>query len=464
MLLICVTILSVVIGLSASYEREELCHGDRFTFPRSYSPPGFLNKMYFTPRTGGSKRLVMDGGVIQDPRISVSNNKVYIADLTQSDAGIFSVTYSFHDTMSFNVIKLVVSDCAKPDSQFYGETYYTDIPDQTEYVEYSPRLMDHPVVLWNRSDPHTNQGGRRQVRRGLLKITSVTQEDNGYYDFRAKDRKVLSRILLTVEGKYFTNKKYAGEEHIIKYPSASSGWTVGVQLETGWQNIPLVNAGSLVTESNPDAWQFIGRVHLLRDGVKITNLETSDSGTYEFKDLQDNIGLTVQLEVEPAPLPIWVIVCCIVGIIVTVIICCCCVRRCCRKKRSSHRGQAAPNTAAALPVYHHDQNQSSGPSYSVAHAPAQSHQPVNPGVSRESAATSSQPPPYSPVMTTLSSEFSPLGDQENTSAPMFSSACLSSEPRFELKGLNTSFASPLSSDSTVNDVYYSDKLNFRGAL
>lgn len=96
-----------------------------------------------------------------------------------------------------------MSDCANPESQYYGETYYATVPGQIEYVEYFTRLSD-PVVMWNRSDPQTSQGGRVEVIRKSLRIISVTQEDNGYYDLREKDGKLLSRILLTVEGDYRT--------------------------------------------------------------------------------------------------------------------------------------------------------------------------------------------------------------------------------------------------------------------
>ncbi|XP_074530502.1 uncharacterized protein LOC141793607 isoform X3 [Halichoeres trimaculatus] len=454
-------------GSSVASPSKDVCLGGRFRFPFLYTQPGFTGQMYFTPSKGGARRLIMDNGLAKDPRIKVSGYTAFLTDLTEDDDGNFSVSFG-HDDL-FHAFQLNVTVCTDPVSKSYGESYNCNIPQKAEFLEFAPHLSDaQPRVLWNRSDPQTNQGGRGQVMHSSWTIISVTQEDNGYYDFREKDRKLLSRKLLTVEGKYIKNDKYAGEELLIRYPSAISAWTVSVKLQGGRKNIFLVNAGALVTESNPDARQFDKRVHLLRDGVKITNLETSDSGTYEFKDPQVNIGLTVQLEVKPVPPVPTVptkssstvyIVCCIAGVIVTVIICCCCVRRCCRKKRSSHRSQAAPNTAAALPVYHHHQNQSSGPSYSVAHAPAQSHQPVNPSISRESAASSSEPPDYFTAITMPQPELVPLGGQGGTEAPSVSTGCLSSEPEPSFE-LTFPSAPPLSSDSTGANVYVSDKLNF----
>lgn len=68
-------------------------------------------------------------------------------------------------------------------------------------VEFAPHPDDPlPRVLWNSSDPQISQGGRGQVRGNFWEILSVTQDDNGYYDFRKKDRKLLSRTLLTVKG------------------------------------------------------------------------------------------------------------------------------------------------------------------------------------------------------------------------------------------------------------------------
>lgn len=59
----------------------------------------------------------------------------------------------------------------------------------------------------------------------------------------------------------------------------------------------------------------------------------------------------------------------------------------------------------------------------------------------------------------FSLQVAPLGGQGAAPAP---SIFLSSEPEltFELKGVTFPTAPPLSSDSTLSDVYTSDKLNF----
>lgn len=92
--------------------------------------------------------------------------------------------------------------------------------------------------------------------------------------------------------------KLVGEKLIIEYPSANSAWTVIAKLNEIRKSVTLVDGGTVVTERNLDGRPFSDRVELLRDGLKIYPLKISDSGTYEFKDPQNNIGLTVQLKVE----------------------------------------------------------------------------------------------------------------------------------------------------------------------
>ncbi|XP_034546852.1 uncharacterized protein LOC117818094 [Notolabrus celidotus] len=249
---------------------------------------------------------------------------------------------------------------------------------------------------------------------------------------------------MTVQGKILRNEKYVGEVLIIRYPSADLAWTVDVKLKKETEFINLVNAGIVVTESNPEARAFNGRVHLLHDGVQITLSETRDSGTYTLKDPQNNLGLTVLLEVQPASPSTFFIVCVVIGIFFTMVTCFCCVKKCCGKKSSSNIAQAAPQTETAHPVRYHDQNRSSGPGYSVAHAPNHSSQPRNRGVPRVTAASSSEPPDYDTVKNSLQPEVEPLGGQGGTPAPTLGSDCLTLDPgpRFELKGLAGSSAPP----------------------
>lgn len=105
-------------------------------------------------------------------------------------------------------------------------------------------------------------------------------------------------VSLSLAGRYLNTKKDSGEKLFIKYPSANLAWTVIAKLKEVREAVTLVDKGTLLIESNQNAYQFIGRVELLHDGFKINPLETSDSGIYEFKDPLNHIGLTVDLEVK----------------------------------------------------------------------------------------------------------------------------------------------------------------------
>ncbi|XP_034546851.1 uncharacterized protein LOC117818093 [Notolabrus celidotus] len=466
MFLLSMTILCVLFGSSVTLITSKGCVGKRYLFPYSYTSPAFKDQIYFTPSKGGPRTLILDGSVGKVPRLQVSKASIYLTDLTEEDNGVFSISYGHDYPLAYDVITLTVSVCTDSVTKTYGESYYCKIPRQAEFLDFAPHLSDTlPKVLWNSSDPQTSLGGRGQVRGDSWEIISATQEDSGYYDFRGKDRKLLSRTLIKVEGKILRNEKYVGEVLIIRYPSADSAWTVDVKLEEERKYINLVNAGIVVTESNPEARAFNGRVHLLHDGMQITLLETRDSGTYTFKDPQNNLGLIVLLEVQPAPtspkapLSALLIFGIVVGYISLTVICFCCAWKCFEKWRSSDNAQAAHQTETALPVYYHNQNQSSGQSHS--------YQPVPLGAYGDTAAYSFEPPDYDTVMNSLQPEVEPLGGQGGTPAPSLGSDCLSSDPgpRFELTGLTGPSAPPLSSDSTACGVYSSDKLNYlSGAL
>ncbi|CAJ1058535.1 uncharacterized protein LOC117818093 [Xyrichtys novacula] len=429
-----------------------------------YTPPLYNEKLYFTPRAGGTRKIIMDDGESKDPRLKVSSYSARMTDLTEEDTGNFSAIFG----LMINVDELHVSVCTDPVSRLSGQSYFGDIPQEAESLEFSTHLSNtSSKVLWSRSDPQTSQGGRAEVRSDSWKITKLTQEDNGYYIIRRRDRSLLSRMLLTVEGKYSTYSKFAGEKLIIRYPSTLSPWTVRVKLDGARSYIAVVNAGSLLTDSNPYSYskQFNDRVQLLPDGIQIDRLETRDSGTYAFEDKHNNLGLTVNLEVHPGRTafpPVSVIVPYFVGAILAAVVCFCCVKKCCIK------GQAASQTEVAPYPNHHDKDQSTVPSSSPSPAPAHSYQPINPGVSRETANPSSDPTDYSAVVNIPSSEeqiqtpVTPVGGHEDTPAPTFGIDNLSSdhEPRFELEGLTIPSAPPLSSDLRVCDVDSSEKFNF----
>lgn len=92
------------------------------------------------------------------------------------------------------------SDCADEITRNYGETYYFDVPGEAEFLQFTPLgSQEEPKVLWNRTNPKINKGGRGQMTRYAWEIVELTQADNGYYNFR-KEGALLSRIRLTVQG------------------------------------------------------------------------------------------------------------------------------------------------------------------------------------------------------------------------------------------------------------------------
>lgn len=63
----------------------------------------------------------------------------------------------------------------------------------------------------------------------------------------------------------------------------------------------LVKVGKLITE---DDWMvepshhFTGRILVVHNGIEIDPVESTDSGTFEFRDSQGNLAQTVHVEVK----------------------------------------------------------------------------------------------------------------------------------------------------------------------
>ncbi|XP_031175527.1 uncharacterized protein LOC116064437 isoform X2 [Sander lucioperca] len=409
LLLLYVTTVSCVLfgGSSASeFFEKSMCYGRSLRLPFSFTPPLFNGQLYFTPKKGGSRKLVMDKDEAKDPRLQISIGSVELTDLTERDEGTFSV--SVGDAMPYDVIKLEIVECAYKMYRNYGKSYSYTVPRQTEFVEFTPlHSEDLPRVLWNRTDPEANKGSRWQMKGFILAIKNVNQADSGYYNFRKKDNTLLSRIRLTVKENnrhYHTN---VNERLLIQNPSFDATWTVTFTPAGEVENNTLMEAGNLVTDDR--------RIQIMPKGIEINPVNIIDSGTFEFRDQQGHLAQIVIVEVEDEPLPYvlhpYVYIAIIGGIIFAVVVCCCCVKKCCCRNSSSKRHEFAPETAAAPAVYYHVE---------------------------------------------------PLGGQGGYPSPTFGSDCHSSDPvpRFELKRQSIPSALPLVSDSTFCDVYTSDKLNF----
>ncbi|XP_039670293.1 uncharacterized protein LOC120567397 isoform X3 [Perca fluviatilis] len=387
----------------------------------------------------------MDKDEAKDSRLQISIGSVVLTDLTERDEGTFSV--SINDAMPYDIIKLEILDCAYHEYRTYGSPYSSVVPTQTEYIEFLPFYSEElPRVLWNRTDPQANKGSRLQMKDSIWEIKSLNQADGGYYNFRKKDKTVLSRLRIVVgvnDRRYYTK---VNERFVIENPSLDATWTVTFTPAGEVEKNTLMEAGNLVTDDR--------RIRIMRNGIEIDPVNIIDSGTFEFRDQQGYLAKIVELRVEdellPSVLHPYAYIAIIGGIIFAVVVCCCCVKKCCCKNSSSKRHESAPETEAAPAVYYHDLIQPAGPSYSVAPVPDNSYQPMNSLVSGEHTTTSLEP------------SVEPLGGQGGDPAPTLGFDCLSSDPvpKFELKGLSIPSALPLVSDSTFCDVYTSDKLNF----
>ncbi|KAM6952211.1 uncharacterized protein PEZ65_010451 [Lycodopsis pacificus] len=432
-------------GSSSDVTPEEKCYGTSLTLPISYAPLFFNGQLYFTPTKGGSRKLLMDKGEAKNPRLKVQRGSVRFTDLTERDEGTFSTSYN---NGRHNDIKLTIRDCADKVLRFYGDMYSTTVPRQAEFLEFIPlHSVDQLKVLWNRADPQTNTGGRGRFKRNVWEIRNLNQADMGHYNIREKDNTLLSRILLEVRGFQRDYIRKVNERLLILNPQGFTSWTVAFTPEGGKEKQSLMNEGNLFTDY--DLGTFTGRMAAMHNGIVIDPVESTDSGTFEFRDQQGYLVQTVQVSVNPEEFATVVYVGIAVGIVFAVIVCCCCVRKCCCKKSSSKRAESAPQTAATPAAYYHNTNPPVAPGYSA--APALDHSPHysrNAVVSRGRTTISLEP------------SVAPPGGQGVDPAPLLGSDCLSSDPgpRFELKGVHS--APPLSSGSTFCDVYTSDKLNF----
>ncbi|XP_070693352.1 uncharacterized protein [Pempheris klunzingeri] len=382
MLLLSMTVCCILFGSSAGVTLKDACYGRGLFLPHDYAPPIFNGQIYLTPNNQGSKRLLMDNGEVKDPRIIVSHGTIYFKDLTEQDEGMFSI--SFNEDRPHDIIKLKIMACV--DRTFktdYGAKYFFHAPDRTEFLEFTPsQSVDQPKVLWNRTDPQIHKESKGQMRGNVWEISSVTQADSGYYNFRDKDNALLFRIQFTVT---VNQKRYVAkvnEKLVIQNPWVVAPWTVTFLPEGETEGTTVMKDGKVVTEddgmSGPK--HFKGRIGVVHNGIAIDPVENTDFGSFEFRDPQGNLAQAVKVEVIREHLPTFVYVISIIIIVVAVVLCSCYVKKYCCKKSSSKKDQPAPQTAAASAVYYHDQNQPAGPTYSATPGPACSYQPMKPQV------------------------------------------------------------------------------------
>ncbi|XP_019222001.1 uncharacterized protein LOC100694395 isoform X2 [Oreochromis niloticus] len=443
----------VFFGSSSGIQTDEVCYGRRWQFPSNYTPLRYTGPIYFTQSNGGSVKVVINNGMAIDGRFRVSLGAIYVTNVTERDEGIYSVSSGGHQRHS--VVELKVLECAEKVTRNYYYTWEYSIPRRAEILEFTPlHSPDQPKILWNRTDSQIRES-RAEVRNGNWQLSYLTHADSGYYNFRDKDHSVLARVLLKVQEQTRHYETKWNEYLVIEYPRGAKKWTMTFTPEGKMEPKTLMD-GSLIIKDN----HFSGRIRAVIDGIVIDPAEIGDSGTFEFRDPEGNLILSAQLEVIPEMLPqIIFMVVTVLIVILVMVCCCCCCKKCCKRDKSAPQTAASPAPA----VYYHNENEPACPSYS--HPSALSYQPVNSHVSTQPSATSSEPPMYHKVNiheSPAQPEVAVPGKQASTPDPSVGPDFLLSdpEPRFELKGLDMPFAPSLTSDTTICDVYNSDKLNF----
>ncbi|KAK5864842.1 hypothetical protein PBY51_016051 [Eleginops maclovinus] len=348
------------------------------------------------------------------------------------------------------------ANCAENVIRYYGGYYSFNIRRKAEYLEFIPlHSVDLPKVLWNRSDPATNTGGRGQLKRNEWKMENLNQDDNGHYKIRGKEKDVMSWVWLEVKATMNYYEAMEDEMLVIHYPFPDTPWTVTFKPKGENQEKIILKP---VKRYGSDHWTLPHRTQLWDYGIEINPVELSDSGTFEFRDPEGHLAKIGDVVVLEKTDNTFVNVGVAVGIFFALLVGCCCVKKCCCKKSSSKGVETAPPTAAGLGSYNPAVNQPTGQNYTARPATSYSYQPY----SLPPREPTAEPPVYNPVnvhVSPLQPEDAPPGGQGVDRTSTLGSDFLSSDPgpRFELR-LTSPF--PLSAESNFPHVYTSDKLKF----
>ncbi|XP_047441813.1 uncharacterized protein LOC125008569 [Mugil cephalus] len=339
MLLAFLTVSCVFFGSSVG---EEVCYGHKFKLPLEYSPPLYNGPLYFIPSNGGPRKLVMDDGEVKDPRFTLSTYSFHLNDVMERDDGYFSTSFNGENMIA----KLKYLDCAESISRKYGHEWSKRIPSYASFLEYTNlNSSDHPKILWNRTDPEVIVGQKGRVIINAFEILHLTQEDNGYYNFRKRDNTLLYRGRLVVEGETIHYDPEWDSRLMIDYPRTDRKWTVTFTPKGEMKPQTVMKAGDLVSS---ERW-FSYRIQAIYHGIEINPVDSTDSGTFEFRDPQGNLALTAIVEVyqELSDAMQYLV---LFAMMILGWILCCCWYSC---KRSCKKDKSAPQAAEAPAVHGH---------------------------------------------------------------------------------------------------------------
>ncbi|XP_017282605.1 uncharacterized protein LOC108242329 isoform X1 [Kryptolebias marmoratus] len=452
----------VVFGVSCGFASEiptaRSCYDHRIELPTFF----FIDSVYLTPSDGRRKEWIIKNGKANDPRIRVCSASFCLTGLTKRDNGVFSVS---KDGVLFQEsLRLEVLDCTETISVTFMKQLEHEVPTAAKFMDYISLPLDEPIILWNRTDPRSNDERRGKVINNVWRISDLTQADNGYYNFWRKNNFIESRIFLEVKEDTQSQDLYEGDSLVIKYPPLGGPWTVIFKTMYS-QPEELVKEGQVIWDFHRFSW----RIKTERSHFEIESLKEKDSGTFELRDSQGHLALSVELNVSPerdeAIQSINRVIFVCAGAVIVGIFCCVC---CCCLKKSCKNDSSVPQLRT---VHYHDDDPKMQPSpaFPAVYSHQPGYQPANiyspqPGinVNPPQPGINVNPPQPGSNISFPQIEVAPQSYPGPMAAPTFSSDFLSSdaEPRFELKGFSVPSANPLSSDTPSCDVYTSEKLEF----
>ncbi|XP_038555447.1 uncharacterized protein LOC119888791 isoform X1 [Micropterus salmoides] len=306
--------LPLAVGWVVLGEREEVqkvCAGKEFRLP-VYSTSRMVT---FTPHPEGPRHVLLDRTIVKDPRFEWTRDKMLVLkEVTHGDEGLYAIKLS--SGFTDETVRLIVSECIKSYHRNYGDNFEYSVPENGSLLEFSPwgappEAM--PVVLWNRTDPVTNDVGRGRLLRGgkIWVAERITQADQGNYTVRDGMGKVVSRNTLTVRGRSFNVTRFTKESlnlplflpvhhaHLIftpaRYPDESSLGPFDPKPPRG--PVQLIREGHITDHD----MRYRGLISLGRNGtlneVVIMRLTSRHDGLYEIRDGDGNLVSSTLLQV-----------------------------------------------------------------------------------------------------------------------------------------------------------------------
>lgn len=306
----------------------------------------------------------------------------------------------------------------------YGSTYRFYIPDEAQSVEFT-RLYDlEKRVVWKRDEPQSTEGTRWRVTGSYFSIINATSTESGHYMVINRRNRQISVRSITVTAPVLEISLKTGERLHFSANVDEKSCNIFFQPDSK-SVIEVVVRGDQRHHFNDTVCQGL----YFTPPCQLQNAEVSAScnGHYKIKDNNKGVALKVNVAIQSY----YAVYFAIGGLILCVILISCCVTRWCCRGSSSKPKASQP----VLRSHHQYENEPLGGRLNPLSEPSRT-----PG---ESSRTTTGP------------LVSPL-----THCVAVDPLCSDPEPRFELKGLNFNFASPLASDSTHSHVYTSEKLNF----